>query len=580
MAGKIPESFIQDLLARTDLVDLIDARIPLKRLGSNYVCRCPFHNEKTPSFSVNRQKQFYYCFGCGAHGSAIGFLMDYDRLTFPEAVEALADNLGLTVPREEGGGAPATGGLQPLYELQEQACRFYQQQLKSHPSARHAVEYLRHRGISGEIAQRFRLGYAPPGSRNLPSNWPLQTLQGCGLVGSRDRGGHHDWFRDRVVFPIRDRRGRIVGFGGRILGEGVPKYLNSPETAIFQKHREVYGLYELLQAIRKPEMIIVVEGYMDVIALAQYGITEAVATLGTATSTDQIGLLFRYTSTLVLCFDGDTAGQAAAWKALDAALPHLQEGRQLRFLALPDGHDPDSLVREEGEASFRERLQSAQMFSEYFFGHLSHGLDLASIEGRSSLVKRARPAIQKLPEGVFREMIEQRLSELSGHHQPGDDDRPARRPGLGEQQRAEAGRPPSSLRTFLALLVQHPQLVEYIDSVSLKRLATLQPHGDLVRQIVEFLHTHPHVTVAGLVEAFRDTEAFAIIAKLAAWDTHVAQDHCVETFADHMKHLTVDRQREGRLQALIQRAQSGQLTNAERDELRCLTLGKDGPFHE
>ena len=583
MAGKIPESFIQDLLARTDLVDLIDARIPLKRSGSNYVCRCPFHNEKTPSFSVNRQKQFYYCFGCGAHGSAIGFLMDYDRLTFPEAVEALADNLGLTVPREEGAGSPgasATDSLQPLYDLQEQACRFYQQQLKSHPAAQHAVEYLRHRGISGEIAQRFRLGYAPPGSRNLPSTWPTELLQRCGLVASRDRGGSHDWFRDRVVFPIRDRRGRIVGFGGRILGEGVPKYLNSPETPIFQKHREVYGLYELLQAVRKPASIIVVEGYMDVIALAQSGIPEVVATLGTATSTDQIGLLFRYTSTLVICFDGDTAGQAASWKALDAALPHLREGRQLRFLDLPDGHDPDSLIREEGESAFRERIQSGRMFSEYFFGRLSQGVDLATIEGRSGLVERARPAIQKLPQGVFRDMIEQRLSELSGLLHAGEETRLDRRPEFGGKRKAEAGQPPSSLRTFMALLVQHPQLVEQIDSSSLQRLVAIKPHGELIRKVVEFLNTHPHATAAGLVEGFRDTETFPVIAKLAAWDTHVAADHCVETFVDHMKHLTVDRLREGRLQALIQRAQNGQLTDAERDELRHLTLSKDAPFHE
>ena len=581
MAGKIPEQFIQDLLARTDLVDLIDARIPLKRSGSNYMARCPFHNEKTPSFSVNRQKQFYYCFGCGARGTAISFLMDYDRLSFPEAIESLADALGLPVPREEGSDPERkqrADSLQRLYEIQEQAARYYQHQLKSHPAATKAVDYLRQRGVSGEVARRYRLGFAPGGARNLPPEWPQDLLSAAGLLAVKEPGRSHDWFRDRVMFPIRDRRGRVVGFGGRLMGDGVPKYLNSPETDIFRKHREVYGLFELLEAQRKPADILVVEGYMDVIALAQFGLTNAVATLGTATSTEQVGLLFKHAQSLIFCFDGDAAGQSAAWKALDSSLPHLREGRQIRFLMLPDGHDPDSLVRAEGVDAFRRRMEAAQAFSDYFFQHLQTGLNSATIEGRAALVNKAQPMIEKLPGGVFRDMIEHRLETLSGHHlatpNAGSGHRAQAKPENARSGGAAATRP-SAMRTFLALLVQYPSLVEHLDSVSLAQLTATPRGGQLIAAVVEMLHRHPHITSSGLLELFRDRPEFDLLARLMAIHVPVSEATLDTTFLDHVHHLAGERSRkEDRLGRLIEKAgTSGQvsLTEQEREELRRLT---------
>ena len=578
MVGKIPEQFIQDVLARTDIVDLIDARVPLKRSGSNFMACCPFHHEKTPSFSVNRQKQFYYCFGCGAHGTAISFLMDYDRLTFPEAIEELAGHLGLPVPRESGAGEPRPPGaaaIEPLYDILERASRHYQQQLKTHPDAARAVAYLRRRGVSGEIARRYRLGFAPPGPRGLPPEWPPELLQRAGLT--RDRGG--DWFRDRVMFPIRDRRGRTVGFGGRILDEGQPKYLNSPETDVFHKHREVYGLYELLESRRKPDGILVVEGYMDVIALAQFGLQEAVATLGTATSAEQVGLLFRYSPTLVFCFDGDAAGRKAAWKALESSLAHLREGRQLRFLLLPEGYDPDSLVREEGVDGFRHRIEAAQTFSDYFFDRLLSGLDIATIEGRAALVARAQPHIQKLPGGVFRDMVEQHLAALS--HQSPAQAAPATPPGARDprlrRDRTQIAGHPSAIRTFLALLVQHPRLVEHIDTASAARLAALDRHGALLSRLIAYLAEHPDVSPAGLLEGFRDMPEHRVLAKLMAWDTQVGADGIEPTFLDHLRHLTVELPRASRLEWLIQKSRREPLSDAERAELRALTSASPGP---
>ncbi|MFM8441907.1 MAG: DNA primase [Methylococcus sp.] len=569
MAGKIPEPFIQELLARTDVVELIGARVPLKRSGANFMGRCPFHDEKTPSFSVNREKQFYYCFGCGAHGTAIGFLMEYDRLSFPEAIETLADTLGLPVPREQGSPrSDNSTSMQALYEIQEQACRFYQKQLKSHPLASRAIDYLRQRGVSGAAALRFRLGYAPQDYRNLPPEWSPEILKAAGLLSTRDAGGTHDWFRDRIIFPIRDRRGRVVGFGGRVLGEGVPKYLNSPETEVFHKHREVYGLYELLETVRKPEFIIVVEGYLDVIALAQQGLCNAVATLGTATSTEQVALLFRYSSTLVFCFDGDTAGRNAAWKALEASLPHLRDGRQLRFLVLPEGEDPDSLVRNEGVETFRQRIERARPFSDYFFDSLASSLNLGTIEGCAALFSKAQPLIERLPAGVFREMIEQRLGDLT-HHQV--------TPAMGPVSSATAARggakgQPSAMRTFLALLLQNPALVDHIDSRSAERLGRIQGQGDLIRSLLDYLQQHPRITPAGVLEGFRDRPEGKVIGKLMVWNTQIAQERVLETFLDHLRHLTEDRLRENRLEILIEKARSQPLAADELEELRRLTL--------
>jgi DNA primase len=571
MAGKIPKHFIQDLLARVDLVDLIDARLPLKRSGSNYVARCPFHNEKSPSFSVSRDKQFYHCFGCGANGNAIGFLMEYDRLSFREAVETLADSAGLPIPVEAS--SPSAERAQPipdLYEVQERACDFYQTQLKSHTSASRAVEYLKQRGVSGEIALRYRLGYAPPGYRNLPSDFSIDLLKAAGLVTAKDGGGAYDCFRDRVVFPIRDRRGRVVGFGGRVLGDGMPKYLNSPETATFKKSREVYGLYELLNEVRKPEFILVVEGYMDVIALAQFGVPNAVATLGTATSADHVSLLFRFTNDLVFCFDGDTAGRSAAWKALEASLPHLREGKQLKFLELPEQHDPDSLVREEGTESFLARVRGAQPFMHYFFKQLTQGINLSVMEGNADdqriLGELARPLIDRMPLGALRDMTERRLRELAPSYKPGDS---AKLVEAQSRPSAKHGGKPSPLRLFVALLLQNPSLAATITRESRQSLIKDEKAGALIERILGFLEESPGLTSGGMLELFRGSPEESLVAKMIGLDTMVPPDKVPVVFSDTLTWLE-GRLKAERISALIHKSASGALTSEELEELRTM----------
>lgn len=576
MAGKIPRDFIQDVLARVDLVDLIDARVPLKSSGSNFVARCPFHNEKTPSFNVNRNKQFYYCFGCGARGNAIGFLMEYDRLDFVEAVETLAESVGLTIPREPSRGSGSENRrnelaelADPLFEVQELVSRFYHNQFKAHPAAARAVDYLKQRGVSGELAQRYRLGYAPPGWHNLPTEFSRQMLESAGLAISRD-GHSYDRFRDRVMFPIRDRRGRVVGFGGRVLGDETPKYLNSPETAVFKKHKEVYGLYELLNAVPKPEYILVVEGYMDVIALAQSGIPNAVATLGTATSGDHINLLFRYTHELVFCFDGDAAGQKAAWKALEASLPALRGGRSIRFLILPEGHDPDSLVRAEGTQRFRARIETARPFSDYFFDCFVRHLDLRTIEGRAALVSHAKPLIDQLPLGVFRDMVEQRLVELGGYAPVETADKSAKLVDAGRKYAQKGSNQPSALRKLLALLLQNPELASTIEPDARQRLENVEKIGKRIKKVLDLLDERPSLTSGGILEFFRDTPEESFVARLMVWDTEVVPEKVVDVFKDHLKCLVQDRIKEQRLDELIRKATTG-LSPEEREELRMLT---------
>ncbi|MEN8176417.1 MAG: DNA primase, partial [Pseudomonadota bacterium] len=442
MAGRIPPEFIDRLLARIDIVDVIDRRVPLKKAGHEYQARCPFHSEKTPSFTVSPQKQFYHCFGCGAHGTAIGFLMEFDQLGFPEAVEELARDAGLEVPHEQGVSTPHQPDLRPVYQTLEEASLYYAGQLREHPEAGQAVDYLKNRGVSGEIARDYRLGYAPPGWNNLIAAFggddgTLGRLRTAGLVSEPDGGRQYDRLRDRVVFPIRDQRGRVVGFGGRILEStdkaepdakpAGPKYLNSPETPVFHKGRELYGLYEARQAGVDLKSILVVEGYMDVIALAQHGIRNVVATLGTATTADHLQRLFRATPAIIFCFDGDRAGREAAWKALTVALPLLTGGREVSFMFVPEGEDPDSLVRSEGPDQFRGRMKAALPASEFLFEKLKEDTDFSrQLDGKSRLADAAKPLIQSIPEGSFRELMEQRLKEVSGGVTLGSR-RPARR---------------------------------------------------------------------------------------------------------------------------------------------------------
>ncbi|MBV7563596.1 DNA primase [Pseudomonas sp. sia0905] len=423
MAGLIPQSFIDDLLNRTDIVDVVSSRIQLKKTGKNYSACCPFHKEKTPSFTVSPDKQFYYCFGCGAGGNALGFVMDHDQTEFPQAVEELAKRAGMEVPREDNGrgGKPRQATDSPLYALLKAAADYYRQALKSHPQRRAAVEYLKGRGLSGEIARDFGLGFAPPGWDNLLKHLAGDSLQHKAmidaglLVENPDSGKRYDRFRDRVIFPIHDSHGRVIAFGGRVLGDDKPKYLNSPETPVFHKGQELYGLYEARKHNRNLDEIMVVEGYMDVIALAQQGLRNAVATLGTATSEEHLKRIFRLVPSVLFCFDGDQAGRNAAWRALEAALPNLQDGRRARFLFLPDGEDPDTLVRSEGTDAFRARIhQHAQPLADYFFQQLSEEADPRSLEGKAHLVTLAAPLIDKIPGNTLRALMRQRLTQITG----------------------------------------------------------------------------------------------------------------------------------------------------------------------
>ncbi len=419
--ARIPQKFIDDLLDRIDIVDVVDRRVKLRKTGKNFSACCPFHDEKTPSFSVNPEKQFYYCFGCGAGGNAIGFIMDYERMDFPEAVESMAQSAGLEVPREQSrpGDPPPQESNKPLYEQLEAAARFYELALRKHGDAKRAVTYLKGRGLTGQIAKAFRVGFAPPGWDNLMSdagdNEKAQSLlMEGGMLVKNDKGRTYDRFRDRIMFPILDARGRVIAFGGRVLGDDKPKYLNSPETPVFHKSRELYGLYQARKNNRSLDRIVVVEGYMDVIALAQNGIGYAVATLGTATSETHLERLFRHVTEVVFCFDGDEAGRKAAFRGLEAALPAMQDGRQAKFLFLPDGEDPDTLVRAKGKAHLEHLFDTAPPLETFLFNQLAEGLDLNALDGRARFSKIAAPYVHKLPEGVFKTLMYQELANRTG----------------------------------------------------------------------------------------------------------------------------------------------------------------------
>ncbi|MDT8383476.1 MAG: DNA primase [Gammaproteobacteria bacterium] len=575
MAGRIPTSFIDELLVRVDIVDVIDSRVQLKKTGREYQACCPFHNEKTPSFTVSPDKQFYHCFGCGAHGSALGFLMEYEHMGFVEAIEELAAGAGMQVPREAG-QVSEERGHQDLYGVMEQAAGYYCQQLKQHAEAARATDYLKGRGLTGEVAAAFELGFAPPGWDNLGAYLlgkgvtEAQLLQ-SGLVVKKDRGGHYDRFRDRIMFPIRDRRGRVIAFGGRQLGnEEGPKYLNSAESPIFHKGRELYGLYQARKAERQLTHVVVVEGYMDVVALGQFGVLNAVATLGTATTRDHLERLFRVVSRIVFCFDGDRAGRQAAWRALENALPVLSEGRQVSFMFLPDGEDPDTLVRKEQRAGFEARVASATSFSDYFFGELVEAVDISTIDGRAQLVTLARPLLEKLPEGMFRHMMATRLAEIAKID-------PSALVGLTVAVRTPArprsrvvsarGSSPSTLRQAIQYLLHRPGLAVQIDDWSaLEGLD--QPGLPILRQLVELLRQNPQLSCGGIVEHWRaqgQHEEAGQLARLAAQPMMVPDEGLETEFRAVVDKLAVLRD-EQRWEYLLSRLQMGTATDAEKDE--------------
>ncbi len=571
MAGRIPDTFIDELLARVDIADIVGERVQLRRSGSNHLGLCPFHGEKTPSFTVSADKQFYHCFGCGAHGSAIRFLMEYDRLEFREAVAQLAQMAGMEMP-EQGRGEASQPSQKPLYDLLDRASRQYQQWLRQHPQRQRAIDYLRNRGLNGEIAQRFGIGFAPPGWDNLLRELAnTDPLKQAGLVVERDGGRVYDRFRDRIMFPIRDRRGRTIGFGGRVLDDGEPKYLNSPETPVFHKGEALYGLYEVLQTDRHPSDIVVVEGYMDVVALAQHGLPRAVATLGTATSTRQVERLLKTTGDVIFCFDGDEAGRRAAWRALENALPAMRQGRQIRFLFLPDGEDPDSLVRENGREAFEAQLQDAAPLSDYLIERLQQDTDMQSMDGRARFVEKARPLLQRLPPDVYRHMLMERVAGLARIDTDYLEGVVDGRQQLGRRQRDSEARQlapdagsvrRTPVRLAVALLLQRPALARQVEDVATLRGLDDLPGLPLLVQLLELSINEPQITPGAILERFRDTEHESALWKLATWDHLVPESGLEAEFADAMnrvRRLLSDR----RLEHLNDRLQAGELTAEE-----------------
>ena len=536
MAGRIPQSFIDDLLARVDIVDVIDGRVPLKKQGSNWTARCPFHDEKTPSFTVSPSKQFYYCFGCAASGTALGFVMEYERVDFVEAVEMLAGELGLEVPRT--GGPQRDDGIERLHAALAAADRFYQKRLREAPEA---IEYLRGRGISGATAKRFGLGYAPPGWRHLldegQAGTPEELLR-AGLVNRNESDRTYDRFRGRVMFPIRDRRGRTIAFGGRVLDDGTPKYLNSPETPVFHKGRELYGLYEARRARHDPPRLVVVEGYMDVVVLAEHGIDYAVATLGTSVGGPHIERLFSVVHEVVFCFDGDEAGRQAAWRALGNTLPVLTDGREARFLFLPEGEDPDSVVRSEGRAAFEQRLTGARPLADFLIEHIREGIDTTTVGGRAQLAAEARPLLARMPAGVYHDLLIERLAtevglnpeRLRADLEAGDTaertTRPA--PARPRARNAAGAMRMNPMRAAIGLLLQHPWLHDRLPSdhpaLAQAETGAGQPGAALLADLRARIAADPDTNTARLLEAYRDTSEHRHLAWLAAHEFAVDAD--------------------------------------------------------
>jgi DNA primase len=553
VSGRIPQDFIDDLVQRADIVEVVGSRVPLTKAGREYKARCPFHSEKTPSFWVSPQKGFYHCFGCGAHGTALGFLMEFERLDFPVAVEELARSVGVEVPHTDS-ERPST---EPLLAILEKAANIYRQALRDHPAA---VDYLKARGLDGETAREFGIGYAPAGWDTLLANLGTteagrQHLLAAGLVIARDTGGFYDRFRDRIMFPIRDNRGRVIAFGGRIIASGEPKYLNSPETPLFHKGRELYGLYEARRAERKLERILVVEGYMDVVMLAAHGIHNAVGTLGTATTSEHLRRLFGVAGEIVFCFDGDRAGRDAAWRALQTSLPLLQDGRQIRFLLLPDNEDPDSLVRREGAEAFAERIGSSIPLSQFLLDSLSRDLDLDNLADKARLTALAKPLLLQLPEGVYRELLtgelarrvglpRDRLAELmTGAGTPAQAQAPEQRPlrpgtRPPPSRKVAADRRGSLSRQAISLLLHYPEVVGQIPLPDSLRSAGVRG-VDLLCELHDLASSRAGVGTAALLERFRDRNELPHLAQLLTEEQLIGAEEAGTEFGHCLERLVV-----------------------------------------
>lgn len=582
MKGSIPRTFIDDILTKINIVDLINSRVKLKKAGRDYQACCPFHHEKTPSFTVSDKKQFYHCFGCGAHGNAISFLMEYDKLEFVEAVEELAGFLGLEIPYEkrphfnDNGKQVGYQTKRNLYELMQEIAKFYQQQL---PLNIPAQSYLQQRGLSAEIIERFQIGYVPNAMDTVYRQFgktreEQQKLFDLGMLSRNDRGNVYDKFRNRIMFPIRDRRGRTVAFGGRVLTDEKPKYLNSPETITYHKGSELYGLFEALQADDSPQKLLVVEGYMDVVALAQFGVNYAVASLGTSTTSEQIQLLFRSTEQVICCYDGDRAGRDAAWRALENALPYMEDGRQLKFIFLPDDEDPDSFIRQYGKQGFEEYIEKAQSLSEFLFAHLTPKVDFSSKEGKTKLAALAIPLIKQIPGDVLRLDLRNMLAKKLGILDPTQLE--SLMPNQAKQENEPVAQgiqfKPTPMRILVALLLQNPELVKFVpDLEPLKNLD--EPGYDLFVELTALCREKVGISAGQLLEHWRDTKQQKTLEKLLAWNHLIEDDKIEDTFRETLRYFylqLVDK----RIHWLIAKDRAEGLDLNEKKELSHLLVKK------
>ncbi len=574
----IPREFIELLLAKIDIVDVINTQIPLrKKSGSNFFARCPFHTEKSASFSVSQTKQFYYCFGCGAHGNAIDFLIQHERLSFPEAIETLARSVSMEVPHS-GTTTKKDETLPALFERLTQVSAYYYEQMRL--SSR-AIDYLKSRGIKGNIAQQFSLGYAPPGWNHLLDHFgkteaAKKQLLDVGLIIHKQEGGYYDRFRDRILYPIYDYRGRIIGFGGRIIDQGEPKYLNSPETPLFQKGHELYGLYQALKINRHLERVLIVEGYMDVIALFQHGISYAVATLGTATSSHHLQRLFRYTADIIFCFDGDDAGRTAAWRALQVALPLMQDNVQIRFLFLPDGEDPDSLIRKESKAQFEERIANSASLSTFFFQRLGTQCDMNTMEGRARFAKLALNHIKQVPSGFFQSLLLEALSKRARI------DLVQLKQQIKTEPVATTAVPPPAditmpapLRRAMALLIQHPHLVSFLTEPLPK---SDLPGSHFLAALIEIIQRNPNITTGALIEYWRGHQDESVMATLANWQQMTPDEGVHNEFLGAIRQLLLLNLDE-EIARLLAKASQETLASDEKQALSNLIARKKGLSH-
>ena len=554
MAGKIPQDFIDELLTRTDIIDVIDAYVPLKKAGKNHKACCPFHEEKTPSFNVNQDKQFYYCFGCTASGTAITFLMEHLRIGFVEAIEDLASRAGMEIPREAYNSGDSSSVSNKLYELLESITEYYTNELKNNKNTNNIINYIKKRNINNETRVEFELGFAPPGWDNLVSNFgkskeTIKLLVDAGVIIKNDRGSYYDRFRNRLMFPIRDQRGRVIGFGGRVLGDETPKYLNSPETQIFQKGRELYGLFQARKASRDLKDIYIVEGYMDVIALAQFGIKNVVATLGTAATFEHIGKLFRITNKLIFCFDGDKAGKKAAWRALENSLSLLKNGRQVYFIFLPNNEDPDTFVNKNGKNAFIN-TEMLTPLSDFLFNSISHNINLEILEGRSEMINKTLPYLAKLPLDPYKDIIVKELSKITGYEvndiqkQLSIPEKSDLKELKNSNKKVENNRGIEKIRWLIRCLLHQPSLALNVEST--ESLLALESSGiDFLCELIQLIKKNPNITLGGILENWRDSKFEKRLCELASEEDEFNEIGVTnEVFTDAISGLIETHQKE------------------------------------